>query len=322
MDSEIRKVADKLIGRIEQLHSAPQIAQKILHLTRHPDFDLGAVTACLENDPAMTARILRVVNSSRYGLQQKVTSVRHAAAFIGQRSLRLITLTFGLVDGLTRGVAANLYHEYWKRALTMATAASRFASVKNGVSPEDAYTGGMLADMGVLVFAQIFGEKYASLYESAEHGPALIDLEREMIGCDHTSLGSRLLNHWELPEPLPTAVLYHHERREEASPLETSIYVGDVVSDALWRPDTARPAAARALLQTHLGYSIDEVIAFGTACAEELSGNAQEFEIELNESIDLERFSEEVRSQESQEGVQEQEAEEQTDEPSFAENPT
>ena len=95
---ETLKAADKLIGKIDQLHSSPQVSQKILNLTKNSDYNLNEVTKWLENDPAMTTRILRTINSSRYGLRHKVTNVRQAAAYIGQRSLRLITLTFGLVE--------------------------------------------------------------------------------------------------------------------------------------------------------------------------------------------------------------------------------
>ncbi|MCH7689194.1 MAG: HDOD domain-containing protein [Planctomycetes bacterium] len=287
---ETLKAADKLIGKIDQLHSSPQISQKILSLTKNPDYNLNEVTKWLENDPAMTARILRTVNSSRYGLRHKVTNVKQAAAYIGQRSLRLITLTFGLVETLTRGVSSNLYMEYWRRALTMATVSSHFVTAEKKTSMEDRYTAGLLADTGVLVFAQIHKDEYAELFESVDHGPELLELEQQQFGCDHATLGARLLENWELPETLVTAVMHHHEDREEASPLEIAIRIGDIMADALWKLQPGHIARAKSFLQSELRYDTDDFIEFALVCRDEVTENAEMFGIKLNEMIDTDQF--------------------------------
>jgi HD-like signal output (HDOD) protein len=288
--SETLKAADKLIGKIDQLHSSPQIAQKILSLTKNPDYCLNQVTKWLESDPAMTVRILRTVNSSRYGLRHKVTNVKQAAAYIGQRSLRLITLTFGLVETLTRGVSSNLYMEYWRRALTMATVSSHYAASEKKTSMEDSYTGGLLSDMGVLVFAQIETNEYVELFESVEHGPELLELEQQQFGCDHATLGARLLEHWELPKQLVTAVMYHHEDREQASPLEVSIRFGDIMADALWTLQPGRIAVAKSFVQQELGFDTDDFIDFALVCRDEVTENAELFGVKLDGIIDTDQF--------------------------------
>jgi HD-like signal output (HDOD) protein len=287
---ETLKAADRLIGKIDQLHSSQQISQKILSLTKNPDYNLNEVTKWLENDPAMTARILRTVNSSRYGLRHKVTNVKQAAAFIGQRSLRLITLTFGLVETLARGATSNLYMEYWRRALTMATVSSHYATSEKKTTPEDSYTGGLLADMGVLVFAQNHTEEYAELFGSVDHGPELLELEQQQFGCDHATLGARLLEHWELPEQLVSAVMHHHEDREEASPLEAAIRIGDIMADALWNLLPERIAVAKVFLESRLEFDTDDFIEFALVCRDEVAENAEMFGIKLDEMIDTDLF--------------------------------
>ena len=98
---------ESLIRQIDRLHSVPGVAQKILGLIRKPDFSLKEVAECLEHDPALSARVLGLVNSSRYGLANRVTSIRHAAALLGQRSLRLVTLSFSLIDATEFGGGAG-----------------------------------------------------------------------------------------------------------------------------------------------------------------------------------------------------------------------
>src|SRR5438309_12103419 len=88
---------EKLVRQIDRLHSGAGVAQRILALIRDPDFDMAEVAECLEHDPALSARILGMVNSSRYGLAHRIASIRHAAAFLGRRSLQLVTLSFSLV---------------------------------------------------------------------------------------------------------------------------------------------------------------------------------------------------------------------------------
>jgi len=293
MTSRVQTAADKLIGKIDQLHSAPQIAQKILGLTRNPNFNIDEVTKCLENDPAMAARILRVVNSSRYGLRQKVANIKQATVFIGQRSLRLITLTFGLLETLTHGIAEKLYLDYWRRALTMATVASRFAAEEGSIPQEDAYTAGLLADMGVLLFSQEYTDEYATLYDSVPHGPELLKLEQEHFGCDHATVGARLLEHWELPEELVTAVLYHHTFRGEAEPLERTIQIGDRTAEAFWSDESDDCILlVKSVLEGELGYNTDEFLNFVKLCREEFAENAELFGLKFDDLISMDHLLE------------------------------
>ena len=100
---------DDLVSRAERLHTAPEIAYSILRLTRDEDFDLEQLADCLTRDPALSARILCVVNSSQYGLRHEVRSLRHALVLCGCRTVRILALTFTVVDALTRGPARRMY---------------------------------------------------------------------------------------------------------------------------------------------------------------------------------------------------------------------
>src|SRR5438874_11241708 len=114
---------EKLVRQIDRLHSGAGVAQRILALIRDPDFDMAEVAECLEHDPALSARIRGVVNSSRYGLAHRIVSIRHGVAFLGLRSLQLVTLSFSLLDSFSRGPHQQMYLEYWRRALPIGTVA-------------------------------------------------------------------------------------------------------------------------------------------------------------------------------------------------------
>ena len=272
---------DDLIERVDRLHSGPRVAQRIVALTREPEFDMRRVVECLEHDPALSARILSVVNSSRYGLAQNVSSVRHAATYLGRRSLRLIVLTFSLVENLSKGAHGALYADYWRRALTMAHVAARLSRESRDISEDEAYTSGLLADVGILVLAQLEGEQYRSLYERCPHGPTLLRGEQTVLGFAHPELGARLLERWQLPAPVVSAVLTHHDSAQDLPRLNLAVRAGDLMADALWVPESSKVPAAKALLETQFGFDLDRFIDLALSCRQDIEQSAHAFGISV-----------------------------------------
>ncbi len=289
------RAVDGFLDRMDQLHSAPQVAQKILLLTRDPEFDVRKVVVCIESDPALSAKILRVANSSRYGLRHKVTSVRHAVTFIGQRSLRLIALTFGLVESLTRGARGEQYSEFWRRSLTIATVAAELAKSKRDLNADEAYSAGLLADMGELIFAQLEPERFFELVDRYPHGPDLLQAERDEFGFAHPELGARLLQRWELPAELVEAVALHHVDEDETGLLTLAVHAGDMMAHALWTPRSPYVAMSQAFLKQEFGLDLDGYIALAVDCQREIDENAKMFGIALPGTIDCEMLLEEAR---------------------------
>ncbi len=264
---------ERMIRQIDRLHSGTGVAQKILGLVRDPEFDLGAVAECLEHDPALSARILGVVNSSRYGLVHKIGSIRYAAAFLGRRSLQLVTLSFSLIDGFARGPYRQMYLDYWKRALTMATVAQRIVARANGranggangLCADEAYAAGLVADIGVLALAQVVGEPYVRLYLKHAHGPELVAVETHTLGFNHAELGARLLERWGLPGPVISAVAGHHLTPIGGDPIESVVHAGWLMSEALWSPNSPHGRGPPEDFWQACGINLDDFIELGAA---------------------------------------------------------
>lgn len=235
-NSESVSAIDRLIGRIGQLHASPTVAQKLLKLTRHYDFEIAAVASCLEQDPALAARILRVVNSSRYGLSRKVSNIRHAAAYLGQRSLRMFAISFALVETLTTRSRSSLIEGYWPRALTMATVASLLCETQGLDCRDDAYTSALLADVGILILAQLETDRYEPLFAAHEHGRSLLEAEEQEFQFTHPLLGARLLQVWEVPDSIVAAVANHHDSESNGNVLTQMIQSADLFASAINEP--------------------------------------------------------------------------------------
>ena len=260
-----KAAADRFADTLGQLQGSRGVARRLLALTSDPEFDLREVVHCLEADPALAAKTLRVVNSSRYGLRCKVSSVRQAATLLGQKSLRLFAVSFSLMDGLTKGPAAPLAAGYGRRAVLMASAAARLTKIGGKVADDEAYTAGLLADVGVLIFAQYQPKIYLPAFESCFHGPELMIAERELFDTTHPELGARFLARWGLPAPVVEAVKGHHsdpaggvaaevaegvpEQPTEEGPLAAAVRVADLLAAAIVDPTPIRVRAAASAIK-------------------------------------------------------------------------
>mgnify|MGYP002623431935 FL=1 len=101
-------VIGKFVERSGELYSLPAVALEVLELTRHPNVDARAIKECIERDPALTVKILRVVNSSLFGLSRQVTDLNHALALIGAKPLKLLVLGFSLPKELFEGIEGEV----------------------------------------------------------------------------------------------------------------------------------------------------------------------------------------------------------------------
>ncbi|MHB8972300.1 MAG: HDOD domain-containing protein [Pirellulaceae bacterium] len=288
---------DRLIDCIDRLHSAPHVVCQALQLLQDEDYKTYELVGCLQADPALASSVLRLVNSSYFGLTRHVGSLPHAVTFLGSRSLRLAVLSFGLLKQLVRDTPARVYQDFWRRSLTMASVGSRLAARRTSSAGEEAYSAGLLADIGLLVLAQVDTKGYVKLYERVGHSQLLIESERERYGFHHGQLGARLLNRWNLPVALTEAVSEHHVCPETDRPLALITHIADVLADALWTPESPRVNEARALLATHFGLDLDGFITLAVECKSTIQENAQVYQVELTSEIDCDALLKQARHQ-------------------------
>lgn len=207
----------KLAGN---LPSPTGVGLAILELTRGEDYSMGDVTRVIQTDPALTGRILRIANSAASSPSQPITSVSQAAMRLGVRSVRNVALGFSLVSGNRSGECRSFdYERYWASSLAVAVTAQALAEELRGVTPTDAFTCGLLSDIGSLALASIHPERYAEvLRRASEQESTLLLAERELLDIDHLQLGCALLSEWGLPESFAYALGAAEAREPEPAP--------------------------------------------------------------------------------------------------------
>ena len=204
---------DRLAANAEQLYSLPAVAMEVLHLTDNPQVDTRALKECIENDPALTGKILRVVNSSLFGLSREVSDLNQALTLLGTKPLKLLVLGFSLPSGLYAGIEARTLGRYWRRTLTKAVAGRELAERLWHVPGDDAFIAGLLQDVGILLLLQQLGQPYCSSSTACGARALELDaLEAEAMGFTHTALSAKMLARWHLPQNLVEAVAADPQR--------------------------------------------------------------------------------------------------------------
>ena len=196
-------------ARIVGAKPFPIAARRLEELTRNPKARLEQVVSVLETDPGLSVRLLRLVNSAGYGMKVRVTSVRHAAVLVGTRRLHQVATTAAILDLFeTNNETAVELLEH----ATVVGSLCRYLAVHLGLPHDELFTCGFLHDIGKLMLLDTEGEKYAELVRAYGGAPDQLHIhERRTFGFDHALLGAHVLRAWNIPDPVPKVVLYHHQ---------------------------------------------------------------------------------------------------------------
>jgi HD-like signal output (HDOD) protein/CheY-like chemotaxis protein len=180
-----------LVGGIGSLPSVPTTYLAMTQLMAQPEVDLAKVIALVEQDPAMCVKVLQLVNSAYFGLPRRMTGLKQAVTYLGLellKSLVLSTHVFGMADA--KSAAACHLDRLREAAMLTATLARRF--LHGTPQADDAFTAGMVHDIGCIVMAM------KGIQEQPD------------CGVTHAAIGAYLIGMWGLPLDIVEAVAYHH----------------------------------------------------------------------------------------------------------------
>src|SRR5947209_99966 len=205
--TETTGLVQQFVERTGQLYSLPAAAAHVLRLADEPQLDRHAIKQCLEGDPALVVRILRVVNSSLFGPTRPVTDLNQALTLLGIRPLKMLVLGFSLPKELFAGLEAEVLARYWRQTLIKAVAARDISERLWRVPGDEPFLAALVQDIGELALIQQLGPAYEKLLSRVQaSGGSLIDCELDTLGFDHLVLSARLLAHWGLPPGLCAAI--------------------------------------------------------------------------------------------------------------------
>lgn len=237
MTTSVRLGPSDLVQGSIKLVSPPLIYQRLLEVINHPRGGTNDVANVIREDTALTARLLKVVNSAFFSFPRRIDTVSQAVAVVGTSQVRDLALATSVLT-LFKDVSPDLVdmNGFWKHSLACGVGARVLAGLRQESNVERFFVAGILHDVGKLVvYLRAPEEAQEALRVAREKGSLLHRAEREVMGFDHAQVGEALLAQWNMPTSLREAVHFHHDpRMAERFPLEAAaVHFGDILSIAL-----------------------------------------------------------------------------------------
>ncbi|MCC6685662.1 MAG: HDOD domain-containing protein [Fimbriimonadaceae bacterium] len=235
-------VRDALKGAVGQLPALPNVLVRILELTE--DSNSGSVAeieTLIKSDQAISSRLLRVVNSSYFGLGGKVASVNQAVVILGFQQVRSIVLSTSLLSnfGSPGEKHQELQMRLWRHAFATASAAQYIGRKKRlgAKEMEFVFVGGLLQNIGCLFILSVLSRSYSALLcEAYNSSQRVVDIENERLGLNHSEVGGEILAKWGLPEDLVSVINSHEGPFDaELDPLVAVVHCADRIGDLVER---------------------------------------------------------------------------------------
>ena len=216
---------DRLLAE-SRLITLPEVYLKLQQVVAGDDFSLQEVTDVISLDPAITARLLRMVNSAFFGLASRIETVSRAVNYLGAQQVHDLVLSTSIAQTFAE-IHNDRFdlHEFWEDSVYCAIAARELAVLCNVLDSERLFVTGLLHDIGHLMMRHALPELVQQAEEEAERdGIALPAAEKRLIGFDYTVAGAQLLKNWHLPDSLTDSIRYQLQpTRAEHFQLETAI---------------------------------------------------------------------------------------------------
>ena len=224
-----------VVRTIHQLPSLPVVVSKLLTSLDQDGVNIDMLARDVALDQALTARTLQLANSTFYGMARQVATIREAIALLGLRTVRNLVNTIALI-GTFSGSAHQAIdvRPFWRHAIAVAICARELAK-RLDLNPDQAYTAGLLHDIGRLVLATQFAQAYeATMVYRAQHECSLTEAEEAVLGLDHAAVGHALTQHWKFPAVLQQAVALHHApEMQDGHALSQVVCAADAIAHAL-----------------------------------------------------------------------------------------
>ena len=202
-----------LLDGIDDLPPVPAVAAQVMAMVADDRASAADLAQVIATDQALTAKLLRISNSAYYSFAREVDNVRDAVRLLGVRQVREVAVTMSLMDAFEgQGGDGFDVDQFWIHCIAVAVVAESVARRTRTAKPEDAYTAGILHDIGRLAILKAMPDRYEAVFREARTGARpLHELEEEVLDVSHTDLGRALGSHWNFPEHLVHAVASHHD---------------------------------------------------------------------------------------------------------------
>jgi putative nucleotidyltransferase with HDIG domain len=226
---------EQLVQGVQDLPSLPAVVMELLSSIEQENIDISVLAKKVSYDQALTAKTLRLANSSSFGLQVKVATIQQAITFLGFQTTRNLITTAAVTGCFPSGLCPGFNDKaFWRHSIATAACARSLAR-RLRFNQDVAFTAGLLHDIGRLVLLTGHPQAYAEVLAwHARNGADWQDAERAVLGADHVDAGVALAEHWNFSDTMRQAIAWHHAPETPgAGFLAAIVHVANAVVHAL-----------------------------------------------------------------------------------------
>ena len=223
------------LSGVAEVSSLPEVTTKIMQIVEDPKATAHNMHEIIRTDPALAAKILRVVNSAFYGLPSRIASLERAILLLGLSAVKNIALAASLarlfnVEALSEQPTAR---DLWRHSIAVGSCARLLADSGKCWSADEAFVAGLVHDLGLIALQQLYPVKlHEIIARGPDEGQTFCALEESVLGADHQLFGGALAVRWRFPPVLRYAIGCHHEPHvleDEQRKIVTLVYVADTL---------------------------------------------------------------------------------------------
>jgi len=225
--------ASDIIKKFTELKTLPHVAIKVTQLANNEKSTMQDFEEIIKLDPVLVARLLRLVNSSYFGLSQKVESISKAVVFVGMKQLRNLVAVEALRNLFSGDGDDFSPRKLWLHSATVAILGEMVARRIFAQEGEDVFLAGIIHDIGLIVENQVEGEKLREACKAfREEKGSLIECERAVLGTDHAEVGYLLAKDWSLPPEVLKSIKSHHvpDQKKSVSSIGSILQLGEFMA--------------------------------------------------------------------------------------------
>lgn len=258
-------IAQELAAAIDRMPAFPKSVQRILELAREDTASAKELVTVIDQDPVLTLKMLKVVNSAYFRLPRQINSVGHAVVLLGFNATRNLALGMAAIGMLPTGKSAGFdWQDCLLHSVATAAIARQLAARVPDADPMACFVAGLLHDFGKIVMARAMPERLQQALETASRdGSALHLVMQQQWGTDHAAVGAQLVERWRFPAPLVETIRHQFGANLPDTGMIACVFAANQICKKLQFGSAGNPCVSELppAIARRLGGSLDEVIA-------------------------------------------------------------
>jgi len=246
---ENEKAIKLIVGKIHNLPTPPIVFMQISKVVNNPNTSAYEIASIISEDPALTAKVLKLTNSSFYGISGTITNVKQAIVILGLEAIKSLVISASVFESFSKNAKLDTEYleRFWRHSLSVAFMAKIICRVKKVGSiqmTEQSFSTGLLHDIGKLIIISHLSQEHTKISELQKNNPSLTedDAEREILQFTHADIGSYLASKWNLPESIMAAIANHHDKQSITDNKESAIiHLADYLAHKAETSDDEEP---------------------------------------------------------------------------------